>query len=147
MNLKILFGISLTVFFFSFMPILFLSPELTANLTKLSLVPDELDPEQLEKGKEFLKSCDVSEDEFNRINEVLFEAEKEFYLNNDTVKAERLFQTVKGDIISCNLRAEGVILFLDTVLGKTVQTVSIISGISSTIIVVLGYRKHGKDFL
>ena len=146
-NYKILFAISATIFFFSFITLVFLSPELTVNLTKLSWIPDELDPVQLEKGKEILKRCDVSEEEFNRINQVLFDAEKEFYLNNNTVKAEKIFKTVLGDIISCNLRSEGGTIFLDTILGKIVQLVTIVSGITSTIVVFLGYRKHGKDFL
>ena len=147
MNYKASFGISFAVFFVSFMVIIFMSPELTAGLTKLSWVPDELDPIKFEKAKEIFQKCDLPEDEFNRINQVLFDIDKEFYLNNDTVTSERMFKSVLGDIIECNLKTEGGTLFLDTTMGRVAQFITIFSGITSTVIAILGFRKHGRDFL
>lgn len=147
MNYRASFGISFAVFFVSFMVIMFMSPELTAGLTKLSWDVDELDPVRFEKAKEIFQRCDLSEDEFNRINQVLFDIDKEFYLNNDTVKSERMFKSVLGDIIECNLKTEGIPLFLDTALGKLTQIIAIVSGVMTTAMTILGFKKHGRNFL
>ena len=133
MNYTALFIISSLVLLASILTIFIFSPELAAKLTKLSVIPDELKPETLVAAKEILKKCNISEDEFNRINEVLFEAEKELNLNNDPIKAEKVFKNVRGDLISCELRPEGGPSFVDTILGRIVQAVIIASGISTII--------------
>ncbi len=147
MNYRALFAISIMVSLVSMVSILILSPELAANLVKLSVIPDELDPETLESAKEILKKCNLSPGEFDRINEVLFAAEKELDLNNDPVEAERIFKTVRGDLISCKLRPDGGPSFIDTIIGRTVQIIGIAGGLSTIIFGYLGYRKLGKKFL
>jgi len=117
-----------------------MSPEKIGSLTLLSVAPQELDRNQLDAAKQILKKCELTTEEFNRIDKVLFEADKELGLNNDPIAAEKLFKTVREDILSCKYRPDGGPPFSETSMGIIADFVSIISGISSVVFGILRYK-------
>ena len=77
----------------SFIVIIVQSPEIYLKLEPMQVI-QELKPEELEASKRYLEQCDLSKEEYQRINEIIFAADKTLFLEKDPIKAESIFKAV-----------------------------------------------------
>ena len=58
--------------------------------------------QKIDDSKSILKRCEFTENEKNRIYEILFEAERELKLNDDLDKAKELFAIIQPKLVECD---------------------------------------------
>lgn len=57
--------------------------------------------EQLDGAEEILKNCNWPEQKINELNQVLFDAKKEYYLKNNPDNATKLFNSILDQLARC----------------------------------------------
>lgn len=125
-----------------------LFPETIMKLPLLSITENKtITKEQLDGAKEILQHCDWPTEKINKMNEIIFNAEKEYYIRNNPDNATKLFNQIQDDLFRCAYKKDPEPNYFEIMMGYFLKSIDIMGAIL-TVIGWFGHRKKtGKNII
>jgi len=145
---RLIFYVSLTVIAVSMISIFITFPEEILKLPLMSIIQNKtVTKEQLDGAEAILKNCNWPEQKVNELNQVLFDAKKEYYLKNNPDNATKLFNSILDQLARCAYKKDPEPNQFEITVKYLADSSTILSAVLATIAWIRYRKTTGKNIL